>query len=53
MLLNPDLTNEEHRIIYVAMSRAKKRLFIQLNDLTSADEQKLKKIYNVEIVRLN
>ncbi|HAC0784999.1 TPA_asm: ATP-dependent helicase, partial [Listeria monocytogenes] len=44
MLLNPDLTNEEHRIIYVAMSRAKKRLFIQLNDLTSADEQKLKKI---------
>ncbi|HHH7135229.1 UvrD-helicase domain-containing protein [Listeria innocua] len=53
MLLNPDLTNEEHRIIYVAMSRAKKRLFIQLNDLTSADEQKLKKKYNVEIVRLN
>ncbi|WP_251868159.1 3'-5' exonuclease, partial [Enterococcus malodoratus] len=53
MLLKPDLTDEEHRIVYVAMSRAKKRLFIQLNDLTPVDEKKLKKKYNVEIIRLN
>lgn len=41
-LLNPDLhNNEEHRIIYVAMSRAKRRLFIQLEELSNIEEKRL------------
>jgi DNA helicase-2/ATP-dependent DNA helicase PcrA len=41
-LLNPDLhNNEEHRIIYVAMSRAKRRLFIQMEELSDMEEKRL------------
>ncbi len=41
-LLNPDLhNNEEHRIIYVAMSRARRRLFIQMEELSDKEEKKL------------
>lgn len=41
-LLNPDLhNNEEHRIIYVAMSRARRRLFIQMEELSDEEEKKL------------
>lgn len=41
-LLNPDLhNNEEHRIIYVAMSRARRRLFIQMEELSDKEEKRL------------
>lgn len=46
MLLNPKLdANEEHRINYVGMSRAEKRLFIQIDDLTADEEKELQKKY--------
>ena len=39
----PDLeNNEEQRIYYVAMSRAQRRLFIQFDSLSEADEKKIK-----------
>ena len=39
-LLKPSLDNENHRIAYVAFSRAKDRLFIQFeNTKLSADEE--------------
>jgi DNA helicase-2/ATP-dependent DNA helicase PcrA len=41
-LLNPDLhNNEEHRIIYVAMSRARRRLFIQMEELSDMEEKRV------------
>ena len=43
-LLKPSLDNENHRIAYVAFSRAKDRLFIQFeNTKISADEEKVLK----------
>lgn len=46
LLITPDLlNNEEHRIIYVAMSRAKRKLFLQLKELDVNDEKKLKEKY--------
>lgn len=46
-LLTPDLNNnEEHRIIYVAMSRAKRRLFLQIEELSDTDEMKISKTFN-------
>jgi DNA helicase-2/ATP-dependent DNA helicase PcrA len=42
----PDLkNNEEHRIIYVAISRARKRLFLHVNKLNDMDEKEIKKKY--------
>lgn len=53
LLLKPDLeNNEEHRVFYVAMSRAKKKLFIQLDNLEDGDEKKLKNKYSITLNRI-
>lgn len=53
-LMNPDIEeNEEHRVFYVALSRAKKRLFMCLEDLSSSDENYIRKKYAVEIERID
>ena len=45
-LCSPNLHgNEEHRVIYVAISRAKKRLFLHVDDLTKKDEETIKQKY--------
>lgn len=54
-LLNPLLEKEEHRIAYVAFSRAKDRLFIQFDnsDFSFEDEEKLKnKLDMLKVIRL-
>ena len=54
-LLNPSFEKEEHRIAYVAFSRAKDRLFIQFDnsDFSSEDEKKLTDKFNMlKIIRL-
>jgi DNA helicase-2/ATP-dependent DNA helicase PcrA len=43
-LLAPDLSNEEHRIKYVAMSRAMNHLYINLPELSSAAKARLETI---------
>lgn len=51
-LLNPDLKkNEEHRIDYVAISRAKDNLMINIQCLSKDDEENLKKLF--QIIRLS
>jgi DNA helicase-2/ATP-dependent DNA helicase PcrA len=40
-LLAPDLSDEEHRIKYVAMSRAMNHLYINLHQLSSAAKARL------------
>ncbi|MDU1854637.1 MAG: ATP-dependent helicase [Clostridium baratii] len=51
-LLNPDLKkNEEHRIDYVAISRAKDNLMINIQYLSQEDEEKLKNLF--QIIRLS
>ena len=46
-LCAPDLKGkEEHRINYVAISRARKRLFLHVNELNDIDEKKIEKKYN-------
>lgn len=53
-LLAPDLNGkEEHRIYYVALSRAKKRLFLHLEELEPEQEAALRKLYGFDIERLN
>lgn len=53
-LMNPDIEeNEEHRVFYVALSRAKKRLFLYLDNLTSSDESCIREKYAVEIERID
>lgn len=53
LLLQPDLTNnEEQRIFYVAMSRAKSKLFIQFDDLDREHEESLNKHYNINVTRI-
>jgi DNA helicase-2/ATP-dependent DNA helicase PcrA len=53
-LLNTDLhDNEEHRINYVAISRARKRLFIQMEELSDMEEKRiLERFNNLRIERL-
>lgn len=52
-LMNPDIEeNEEHRVFYVALSRAKKRLFMCLEDLSSSEENYIREKYAVEIERI-
>lgn len=46
-LLNPELENEEHRINYVAVSRAKEQLFIAVPSITDANNTKLKTLFNI------
>jgi DNA helicase-2/ATP-dependent DNA helicase PcrA len=52
-LLNPDIDgNEEHRIIYVAISRARNKLFIHLDQLNQTNENKLNNMYKVIIKKI-
>ena len=54
-LLNPLLEKEEHRVAYVAFSRAKERLFIQFDnsDFSSEDEKRLTdKLDMLKVIRL-
>ena len=51
LLLKPDLMNdEEHRIFYVAMSRAKKKL-LQFDYLDNNEQKKIKERYDVSIIQ--
>jgi DNA helicase-2/ATP-dependent DNA helicase PcrA len=43
-LLTPDLEKEEHRIYYVALSRAKKRLFVHVPELSDENKTKLEQM---------
>ncbi|WP_040327633.1 UvrD-helicase domain-containing protein [Clostridium ihumii] len=53
MLVNPDLeSEEEQRIFYVALSRAEKRLFFQLDELSDEDEKIIHKKYRFSIERI-
>ena len=52
-LKNPDIEgNEEHRVFYVALSRAKKRLFMYLDDLSVSDESYIREKYTLVIDRI-
>lgn len=45
-LINPDLNgNEEHRVLYVALSRARNRLFIHFDELKKSEEKKIQTKY--------
>ncbi len=47
-LINPDLeSNEEHRVYYVAVSRAKDGLFISVPTLKNKDKEKLSSLFKV------
>lgn len=46
LLLNSNLDeNEEHRVNYVGISRAKRKLFIQIDELTEDEENEIQKRY--------
>lgn len=48
-LINPDLEkNEEHRINYVAISRAKNKLFISIPTLDESKQAQLKHLFDIE-----
>jgi len=50
-LLTPDLEKEEQRVYYVALSRAKERLFVNIPALSPENRIKLEEIgFNVEIL---
>ena len=50
-LLTPDLEKEEQRVYYVALSRAKERLFINIPTLSPENSIKLEEIgFNVKIL---
>lgn len=52
-LLNPNIEgNEEHRVYYVALSRAKKRLFLHLEDLSVSDEEIIREKYGINVERI-
>ncbi|GMQ28068.1 ATP-dependent helicase [Algoriphagus confluentis] len=46
-LITPDLTQEEHRVKYVAFSRAKSRLFISVENLDKATAHKLNPLFEI------
>lgn len=48
-LLNPDMEIEEHRVFYVAISRAKKRVFISIPEISEEFKEKLKNISFIQI----
>lgn len=50
-LISPDLNNERHRIYYVAVSRARERIFINTPNLSPENEGKLRAI-NLDVIRL-
>lgn len=47
-LLNPDLENEEHRVRYVAISRAKEMLFISVPTLGQRNLDALKSVLDIQ-----
>lgn len=48
-LINPDLeNNEEHRVNYVAVSRAKNKLFISVPTLNAEKQQVLNNLFDIE-----
>lgn len=50
-LLNSDIeNNEEHRVYYVAISRAKERLFINVPELILEKENKLRELFDIVII---
>lgn len=49
-LLNPDLENEEHRVRYVAISRAKEMLFISVPTLRQKNLDALKSLLDIQIL---
>ena len=51
-MLNPNLEDEEHRIYYVALSRARDRLFISIPTLSETNEREITNNYKVKIKRL-
>ncbi|MBT2286068.1 ATP-dependent helicase [Paenibacillus polymyxa] len=51
IFLNPDLKkNEEHRISYVALSRARERLFITVPSINDDLTRRLKTIFDIELI---
>ncbi len=48
-LLEPDMQIEEHRVYYVALSRAKKRIFISIPKINDELKNKLEQIPFIEI----
>jgi DNA helicase-2/ATP-dependent DNA helicase PcrA len=50
-LLNPDLDKEEHRVRYVAISRAKEMLFISTPTLCQTNFEALKTLINVQFLQ--
>lgn len=52
-LLNPNIDEkEEHRVYYVALSRAKKRVFLYLDNLKSSDEKIIEDTYGIKVERI-
>ncbi|WP_434353940.1 ATP-dependent helicase [Psychrobacter sp. HD31] len=49
-LYNPDLSNEEHRINYVGVSRARNRLFISVPTLSQDKVSGLSSLCDIEVV---
>lgn len=47
-LLNPDINNEEHRVYYVAASRAKRNLYFCVPSLSEAGARKIKDICEIK-----
>jgi DNA helicase-2/ATP-dependent DNA helicase PcrA len=51
-LLNPDLSKEEHRVYYVALSRAKVHLYINVPSLSDESTVKLKQMgFDIEMIQ--
>lgn len=51
-ILQPDMTKEEHRVYYVALSRAKKRLFISIPSISEDIKEQLEKLYFFDILTI-
>ena len=54
-LFNFDLLgdkNEPNRVYYVAMSRAMRRLFVNIRSLSDEVEQKINTKFNIDVIRL-
>ena len=51
-LLSPDMSKEEHRVYYVALSRAKEKLYINVPTITVAALNKLKHL-NMKYIQLS
>ena len=50
-IVNSDLdNNEEHRVNYVAVSRAKNKLFINVPTLSATNQDKLKDTFQIQII---